>query len=375
MGLRTRDSIPNNMQQYLHLEQSFRLECGAVLPRVTIAYHRYGTMNATRDNVIWVCHALTANSDPVDWWAGLVGPGDTIDTERYCVICANMLGSCYGTTGPAALNPATGRRYGMDFPTVTVRDMARLHAILADILEVRRVRLVIGGSMGGQQALEWAVLQPERIEQLCVLATNARHSAWGIAFNESQRMALQSDPTFGTDDPEAGRAGLEAARAIAILSYRHYRTYQATQTEPEMAEFESFRASSYQRYQGFKLWKRFDPEAYWTLSRAMDSHNLARDRESIEAALGQIQAASLIISIDTDVLFPLEEQQFLARHIPQSQLEVITSDYGHDGFLTETHTVSRLLATFLSGKRIVPASRRRGVLPGQSFALPGTEPV
>ncbi len=363
------------MQNYLHLEQPFRLECGAVLPRVTVAYHRYGTLNAARDNVIWVCHALTANSDPVDWWAGLVGPGDTIDTEQYCVICANMLGSCYGTTGPAALDPATGQRYGRDFPTVTVRDMARLHIALADILEIRRIQLVIGGSMGGQQALEWAILQPERIEQLCALATNARHSAWGIAFNESQRMALQADPTFGSDEPEAGRAGLEAARAIAMLSYRHYRTYQATQIEPDAAEFESFRASSYQRYQGFKLWKRFDPAAYWTLSRAMDSHNLARGRESVEAALGQIQAASLIIGIDTDVLFPLEEQQVLARHIPRSQLEVITSDYGHDGFLTETRTVGRLLATFLSERSVVPSSRRREVLPGQSFALPGTEPV
>jgi homoserine O-acetyltransferase len=363
------------MIQYLHLEHPFRLECGAVLPRVTITYHRYGRLNAARDNVVWVCHALTANSDPVDWWAGLVGPGDTIDTERYCVICANMLGSCYGTTGPAALNPATGQRYGMDFPTVTVRDMARLHGVLADMLELRRIRLVIGGSMGGQQALEWATLDPVRIEQLCVLATNARHSAWGIAFNESQRMALRADPTFGTDDTEAGRAGLEAARAIAILSYRHYRTYQATQTEPDAAVFESFRASSYQRYQGFKLWKRFDPEAYWALSRAMDSHNLARGHASMEAALGRIQAESLIISIDTDVLFPLEEQQLLARHIPRSQLEVITSDYGHDGFLTETHTVSELLKTFLRERSAVPSARRREVLPGQSFALPGTEPV
>ena len=363
------------MIRYLHLEHPFRLECGAVLPRVTIAYHRYGQLNAARDNVVWVCHALTANSDPVDWWAGLVGPGDTIDTDRYCVICANMLGSCYGSTGPGALNSATGRRYGMDFPTVTVRDMARLHVALADLLEIRRVRLVIGGSMGGQQALEWAVLQPDRIEQLCVLATNARHSAWGVAFNETQRMALRADPTFGTAQPEAGRAGLEAARAVAILSYRHYRTYHATQTEPDPGVFESFRASSYQRYQGFKLWKRFDPEAYWTLSRAMDTHNLARGRESLEAALGGIRAESLIIGIDTDVLFPLEEQQLLARYIPRSRLEVITSDYGHDGFLTETHTVSRLLSTFLSRKGVVPASRRREVLPGQSFALPGTEPV
>ena len=366
------------MIKYLHIERGFDLESGATLPSLTAAYHTFGELNAARDNVIWVCHALTANSDCADWWPGLVGPGYTINTDNYFVICVNMLGSPYGSTSALSLNTTTGKSYGLDFPLITTRDQARFFTLVADHLGIDKIRLLMGGSMGGQCGGEWAVLQPERIELLCLLATNARHSAYGIAFNESQRMALRADTTFGTDAPDAGKAGLEAARAMAIISYRHYLTYDATQTQPDLNDIDDFRASSYQRYQGYKLWKRFDPVCYYHLSRSMDTHNLGRHRGGEAAALASILAPTLIISIDTDILFPTEEQSLMSRHIVNSRLEVMQSDYGHDGFLVESKTIGELLAAFLIDQLQIDAGTKRAFtegLSGRNFAIPGTEQV
>ncbi|MTB53395.1 homoserine O-acetyltransferase [Lewinella sp. W8] len=366
------------MTKYLYIDHPFTLESGQALPALRAAYHTYGRLNEERNNVIWICHALTANSDAEDWWPGLVGRGFTIDPDRYFIVCVNMLGSSYGSTGPLDLNPATGRAYGLDFPLITTRDQARFFSLVADYLGIRAIRLLMGGSMGGQCALEWACLQPNRFDLLCALATNAKHSPFGVAFNESQRMALRADPTLGTDHPEAGRAGLEAARAIAILSYRHYRTYADTQQEPSESTTDDFRASSYQRYQGYKLWKRFDPTCYYSLSRGMDTHNLGRGRGSKEEALATISCPTLIISIDTDLLFPTEEQSLLSRYIPNSRLDVMQSDYGHDGFLVETPTIGRLLADFLADQLTINEATRRAFtdgLGGRSFALPGSEEV
>lgn len=366
------------MTNYLHISHPFELESGAVLPTVTAAYNTYGELNSKRDNVIWICHALTANSDCEDWWPGLVGPGYTIDPDRYFVVCVNMLGSCYGSTSPLSVSTEAGRRYGLDFPLITTRDQARFFALVANYLGIDKIRLLMGGSMGGQCASEWACLQPSRIDLLCLLATNARHSAYGIAFNETQRMALRADTTFGTDSLDAGKAGLEAARAMAVISYRHYRTYDATQTQPDLNEVDDFRASSYQRYQGFKLWKRFDPLCYYALSRSMDTHNLGRHRGGEASALHLIEAPTLIISIDTDILFPTEEQSLLSRYIRNSRLEVMQSDYGHDGFLVETRTIGKLLADFLLDQLQIDAGTKRSFtegLSGRNFALPGSEEV
>lgn len=366
------------MTKYLHIDHSFPLEGGGELPGLTVAYHTYGRLNAARSNVIWVCHALTANSDAEDWWPGLVGKGFTIDPERYFIVCVNMLGSSYGTTSPQSIDPATGKPYGLDFPLVTTRDNARLFGLVADYLGVRRIRLLMGGSMGGQQAAEWACLEPERFDLLCLLATNAKHSPYGIALNETQRMALRADHTLGTDHPEAGRAGLEAARALAVISYRHYLTYHATQQEAEPDRIDDFRASSYQRYQGYKLWKRFDPLCYYALTRSMDSHDLGRGRGGVAVALRAITCPTLIISIDTDVLFPTEEQSILSRHIPNARLDVMQSDYGHDGFLVETPTIGKLLADFLADQLRIDAGTKHAYtegLSGRNFAIPGTEEV
>lgn len=366
------------LTKYLHIDHPFALEGGGEFPDVTVAYHTWGKLNAARDNVIWVCHALTANSDAEDWWPGLVGSGFTINPDEYFVVCVNILGSSYGTTSPKSIDPESGKPYGLNFPLVTTRDNARLFSLVANYLGIGKIRLLMGGSMGGQHASEWACLEPERFDLLCLLATNARHSPYGIAFNETQRMALRADQTLGTDAPEAGKAGLEAARALAVLSYRHYRTYDATQQQPEPGDIDDFRASSYQRYQGYKLWKRFDPTCYYALTRSMDSHDLGRGRGGVAAALQTIQSPTLIISIDTDILFPTEEQSTLSRHIPNSRLDVMQSDYGHDGFLVETPTIGQLLADFLHDQLRIDAGTKHAFtegLSGRNFAIPGTEAV
>lgn len=324
-------------------ELPFSLEGGDTLPELHISYTTYGTQKP--NNVVWVCHALTANANPVEWWPGLIGEDFVINPEEHFVICANILGSCYGTTGPADQD-FSGEKYGLDFPVFTIRDMVNAHILLRQHLGIEKIQLGIGGSMGGQQLLEWAAMEPGVIENLCVIATNARHSAWGIAFNTAQRMALESDPTLFSKTPDAGKKGLEAARAIAMLSYRNQRTYNSTQTD-EVAQVRDYRAESYQRYQGQKLSKRFDAHAYYFLSKAMDSHHLGRDRGTVEEVLGKIQAKTLVIGITSDLLFPVQEQEFIATHIPGATYEVIDSLYGHDGFLIEAKELTALLKKYL----------------------------
>ncbi len=309
----------------------FLLESDNILPDLEIAYCTYGKLNADKSNVIWVCHALTANADAADWWPGMIGDGCIFDTKKYFVVCPNILGSCYGTTGPASVNARTGKKYGKDFPLITVRDMVKANQLLAQHLALKKIKILIGGSLGGQQAMEWAIQDPPYIENLVLLATNARHSAWGIAFNEAQRMALES-----------GSKGIETARAIAMLSYRNYFMYESTQTDDD-EKADNFKASSYQRYQGEKLRKRFDPDSYWILSKAMDSHNVARGRKSAKQALAHIKANTLVIGITTDLLYPVHEQEYLAEHISNAHLEKINSPFGHDGFLTEVEQISKLI--------------------------------
>lgn len=362
----------------LIVKEPFLLEVGESLPELEISYCTYGELNEQADNIIWICHALTANADAADWWPGLVGNAKFFDPEKYFIVCANILGSCYGTTGPASIDPRTQTTYGRDFPLITVRDMVNAHRLLAEHLKIKQVELLIGGSMGGQQVLEWAIMQPQFAKRVCVLATNARHSAWGIAFNEAQRMAIESDPTWQERKPGAGKAGLESARAIAMLSYRNYQTYELTQTEKNGELLDQFRASSYQRYQGLKLFNRFDVLSYWYLSKAMDSHHLGRGRGGLEKALAQIQVNTLVIGIHSDVLFPIGEQATIAKGIPGAQLEIIDSFYGHDGFLIESELIAGLLDNFLADKRPAHNHKREleekiDLIDLNTDAIPGTE--
>lgn len=324
----------------------FALESGIVLPELKIEYRAFGRLNAAGDNVLWVCHALTASAEVQSWWPGFVGPGFIYDPEHYFIVCANILGSCYGTSGPIEVNPETSKPYFSDFPQITIRDMVKAHEVLRAHLGIKSIHTCIGGSLGGQQALEWAIEKPSLIKHLVLMATNAFHSPWGIAFNEAQRMALIADPTYKDHHLKAGQAGLRAARAMALLSYRSYETYNLTQKEEDAQKTDHYKASSYQQYQGDKLVNRFHAHSYWILSKAMDSHHIGRGRSSVEAALATVQSRTLVVAISSDVLFPPCEQQLLAEHIPAAQYQEIESMYGHDGFLIEAQKISQLLREF-----------------------------
>ncbi len=335
----------------LNINKPFHLESGEVLPELTIAYHTFGTLSAEADNVIWVCHALTANSDVSDWWPNTVEPGCFLDPEKYFIVCANIIGSHYGTTGPLSINPSSGQPYYNSFPQMTVRDMVRAHQLLAAHLGISKVELLIGSSLGGFQCMEWAVMEPDFPRRIALIATSAVTSPWAAGFNETQRMTILADTTYGTNSPDAGMRGLAAARANALLSYRGPAAYNLTQadqgaeTDPENP-FRR-RVHSYQVHQGDKLCTRFNAYSYFRLTRAVDSHDIGRNRGGIAKALADIKAKTLVVGITSDILFTLAEAQELAQHISNARLETIESDFGHDGFLVEHKKLNTIINRFM----------------------------
>jgi homoserine O-acetyltransferase/O-succinyltransferase len=338
--------------QLFYYNKPFELENGEVLPQLTIAYTTYGKLNAARDNVIWVCHALTADSHAQDWWPQMIGKLCVLNTDEYFVICANILGSCYGTTGPASINPKLDHPYYSMFPLVTIRDMVNAHEILRQHLFINKIQVLIGGSMGGYQALEWSIISPKHIGKMVLLATSARETAWGIAIHTAQRMAIEADSSFGENNLKAGEKGLAAARAMGMVTYRNYEQFVNTQTEMDRRKLTGFAASEYVRYQGKKLVKRFNAFSYYALTLAMDSHNLARRRaKTIEDVLKTIHQPTLIFSMKDDMLCPYAEQKFLADHIPNAELVKIETHFGHDGFLVETKQIAHHLENFLAKEK------------------------
>lgn len=334
--------------KYLKYDKPFKLENGEIINGLTIAYHTYGKRKSTRSNVVWVCHALTANSDVADWWPNTVEPKKFLDPGKYFIVCANILGSHYGTTGPLDINPATGEPYYDKFPFITIRDMVRVHAILAEHLGITSVRAMIGSSIGGFQAMEWAIMQPDFVERLILIATAARSQPWTIALNESQRMAIEVDESYGQRSAEAGKKGMRVSRSIGLLSYRGSSAYNATQQENDnIYKLVGFRGATYQQYQGDKLCRRFNAYSYYRLSQAFDSHNVGRFRGGVERALSKITARTVVIGISTDIILPLTEQIFLYRNIPDSQLFIINSEFGHDGFLVEHEKLNNILKPFI----------------------------
>lgn len=333
-------------EKEFHYKEPFKLELGEELKGYTLAYCTWGTLNKHKDNAIWICHALTANADVDEWWDGMIGPGKIFDTARYFIICANIPGSCYGSTGPLSINPDTQKPYYKQFPRLTIRDIIYAFENLRIHLGIHKLHTCIGGSLGGQQALEWAIINPDVIHNLVLLASNAWHSPWGIAFNESQRLAIEADQTWHEDHPRAGENGLKAARSIALLSYRSYQTFLQTQYEEDINRTENYKAITYQQYQGEKLVKRFNAHSYFFLTKAMDSHNVGRNRNGVEKALKYVKARTLVINIDSDLLFPESEQEYLARYIDHAVYMQIESLYGHDGFLIETEKISACLRNF-----------------------------
>lgn len=321
----------------------FHLEGGGWFSEFELSYTTYGELNEGKSNVVWVCHAFTGNANPSDWWSGLIGEKRIFNPHEYFIICVNVLGSHYGSTNALSTNPQSGKPYFHEFPFVSIRDVIEAFEILRKALEIEKIKYLLGGSLGGQQAVEWAVGHPEIIENLILFSTNAVHSPWGIAFNETQRMAIENDPTWENSDADAGREGMKVARAIALLSYRNYYTYNRTQSRDE-EQVDFFRASTYQTYQGEKLVRRFNAFSYWTLTKMFDSHDVGRGRGSLEEALGSISAKTLVIGISSDILFPPEEQRILAKFIPGATYLEIESSYGHDGFLIEFETMAKAIA-------------------------------
>lgn len=326
----------------IEINEPFVLENGQVLPGLTVAYHNYGKLNRAKDNVVWVCHALTANSDVFSWWPGLVGENCVINPEEHFVICATIIGSCYGSSGPLTIDPETKQPYYIDFPVVTIRDMINSFIAVRKELGIEKIKLLMGGSMGGYQVLEWCLMEPDVIQNSFVITTSAAESAWGIAIHTAQRLAIEADQTWKDRSEDAGKNGLKAARGIGMLTYRNYKIFHDKQSDPDFSKTDNYKASAYILHQGNKLTERFNAQSYWLLTKSMDSHNIARGRfKTLEEALHQIKSPMLIIGIDSDILCPVAEQKFLAENIPNSTLHIISSDYGHDGFLVETETISR----------------------------------
>ena len=349
-------------ERLFHRVGTIELESGAQLPHARLAYETWGELHERRDNAVLIMHALTGDSHVVGkpgaghptagWWGGIVGPGLAIDTDRWFVIAPNMLGGCQGSTGPASFSP-DGTEWGSRFPYLTIRDQVAAQVKLIDALGIDRIAAVIGGSMGGMHALEWAVEHPDRVERLAVLAATAVSSADQIALNSVQLEAIRMDPLFRDgdyyDDSEGPYRGLALARRMALLNYRSpselnerfERSWQGV-LDP-LGHGGRFAVESYLDFHGNKFTRRFDAGSYIRLVEAMNSHDLARGRGSIADALGRVTARSMVLGIDSDRLFPVEQQQVLAAHLPNSihgsEAIVISSPFGHDAFLIDDDLV------------------------------------
>ena len=332
----------------------FTLEGGATLRDVPIAYTSWGRLNEARDNAVVVCHALTGSHDAAEWWNGLFGPGRALDPQRHFIVCANVLGSPYGSAAPVTTNPDTGAPYGAAFPQTTIRDTVRLHRRLLDRLGIREVACALGGSMGGMQVLEWAFQTKTDgapfVRSLVPVAIGGRHTAWQIGWSESQRQAIYADPNWcdGHYPPHAPPTrGLAAARMMAMVSYRSHPSFDGRFGRDVMDDDGApFAVESYLRYQGDKLVDRFDANCYVRLTQQMDSHDIARGRGTYESVLRSIDQPSLVVGIDSDVLYPLAEQEELAAHLPNATLEVLSAPHGHDAFLIELDALNELIVNW-----------------------------
>jgi homoserine O-acetyltransferase/O-succinyltransferase len=347
---------PSERTRRLALGQPLVLDCGTVLPEVTVAYRTWGRLAPGADNAIVVCHALTGSADADLWWAPFFGAGRVLDSERDFILCCNVLGGCYGTTGPTTLAP-DGLPWGRRFPALTIRDQVRAQMALADGLGIRRIRLVIGGSMGGMQALEWALLDPERVGAVASIAACARHSPWCLVWSEAQRLALTADPKYrdGVYDPlDPPLAGLAAARAIGMATYRSPDSLArrfARRSGDEVFGLRAdrprdFAVNGWVRHHGQLLVDRFDANSYRVLLDAMDTHDLAYRRGELDAVLRGIRQPTLIGSIGSDMLYRPSDQRELARSIPGATFLEIDSDHGHDGFLIDADAYQPGLLAF-----------------------------
>jgi homoserine O-acetyltransferase len=359
----------------LVIDEAFELESGELLPRLEIAFETWGSLNAAGDNAVYICHALTgdahagssgsAGSVRPGWWEGLIGSGRALDPENHYIVCANLLGSCYGTTGPASIDPRTEDLYAMTFPQVTTRDMIRVHRLLLDALGVTRLELVIGGSLGGMQVWQWLVDEPDYIANAVPIAGSLQGSPWVIALNQVARQAIYNDPAWqlGRYNGRGPSSGLALARMIAMISYRSdrqfWQRFGRDLAEPGTGELPepgaNFQVESYLDHQGQKLVERFDARSYVYLTRAMDLHDVARGSASLDEALARIRSRVMAIGIDSDVLYyPHEMRAAVERLIglrKAASYREIQSPYGHDAFLVEYDQLNAMVRDFLEGGR------------------------
>ena len=352
------------------------LDCGAALAPVEIAYESYGTLNADKSNAVLICHALTgdqyvASTHPITgkpgWWQRLVGPGKPVDPARDFIVCANVIGSCMGSSGPATVNPATGEPWGMDFPVLSIADMVRAQALLLDYLGIETLAAVIGGSMGGMQALSWPVLYPDRVRAALVIASTARHSAQNIAFHEVGRQAIMADPRWRKGayyaDGDVPKSGLAVARMAAHITYlseaglteKFGRRLQGRDAKTFGFDAD-FQVESYLRHQGLSFVDRFDANSYLYITRAMDYYDIAEDHGgSLAHAFTASKARFCLVSFDTDWLYPTTESRIIVHALnasgAQASFVELSSPFGHDAFLLECPELNRVVDGFLKGGR------------------------
>jgi homoserine O-acetyltransferase/O-succinyltransferase len=362
-----REELPERLRRhvspetrFLRLEEPLQLEAGGELERVTVAWRSWGDPANAVHNAVLICHALTGSADADAWWPGIIGKGGAFDPDTDFIVCSNILGSCYGSTGPVSPRPDGAGRWRADFPQVTVRDMVHLQRRLLDHLGIERLALVTGPSLGGMQALEWALLYPDRVASIVPIGVGGRHSAWCLAMSEAQRQAIYADPEWRGghyDDDAPPEKGLAAARMMAICGYRSWHSFDARFGRDRRKDG-VFQVQSYLRHQGQKINDRFDANTYVRLTQAMNEYDLARGRGDYEQVLASIEQPALVVSISSDILYPAHEQRELVRHLPNARYEILDSMDGHDGFLIQTAALSRLIADF----------RRAGVHPRRAAA-------
>ncbi|MBN2089369.1 homoserine O-acetyltransferase [candidate division KSB1 bacterium] len=367
-----KDLVQTQTVKLFSAANPFHFECGAQLPEITVAYETYGQLNAAGDNAIYVCHALTGSAhaaffnSPTDkipgWWHNFIGYDCPLDPRKYFIVCANILSSCYGTSGPTSINPMTNQIYGMNFPATTTRDMIRVQKALLDYLGVKRLACVVGGSLGAMQTWEWLVQFPDFIEKAIPIAGTAKGSPWMIALNEIARQAIYNDPNWNNGDYQNTPPlnGLHLARMIGMITYRSYIQFQdrygrdRVKTAPEdYFDFNNwFQVESYLHYQGDKLVKRFDARSYIYLTKAMDLHDIGRGFESWETALSQIRSKVLVIGISSDVLYFPDELKNVCQQLQDLKKDVqyveLVSKYGHDSFLIEYDKMNSIVNKFLN---------------------------
>ena len=354
----------------LQTARPFVLESGDSLDSVTVAYETWGTLDDDASNAVLICHALTGDAHAYDphqskrgWWQGVVGPGEAIDVHRYFVVCANVLGGCQGTTGPASPNPSTGRRWAATFPPVTIRDMVRVQARLADHLGVKQWLCVVGGSMGGMQALEWGAMYPTRVRSIAPLAVGCAASPWQIGWSAVGRAAIALDPRwrggeyYGAPPGDGPHEGLALARAVAQITYRSDELFaerfgrSLVSPNEQFGLWDRFGVEGYLDYHGEKLVRRFDANSYLLLNKSMDTHDLGRGRGGLQRAVARITVPVLTISISSDALYPPRQQTELRDLVVTADGDcryvLVESPHGHDGFLVETEAVSAALAELL----------------------------